>query len=336
MIIPVFLPHLGCRDRCIYCDQNIITDIRGDDLKNRIARALEKHRGPFEVGLYGGNIFNIIPEELYRLFSFFESYRGSITNFAISTKPVPLDDEVISILKENKVTTIELGIPSFNNTILETLKRKHTREDLYKAFQRLTYDGFRVALQVMVGLPHETMADIRETVDYIISLRPSFIRIYPLAFIRGTPLADMFRDESFTPIPFEDAVYRAMFIYISALRHNIKTVKMGLTDNEVIKERIVGGYYHPAFGFLVKSEAFFRALSAKIAESGLSGEITVYLNDRDTSHLLGHKRINISRFHGAGITIARVASDVPPGSFIVKSDTSEIKGTIFDAIPREI
>jgi histone acetyltransferase (RNA polymerase elongator complex component) len=186
----------------------------------------------------------------------------------------------------------------------------------------------------MVGLPHETMEDIRETVAKIISLKPAYIRIYPLAFINGTPLADMYKERKFVPITFDKAIHRAMLIYLNALQHEIKTVKIGLTDNEVIKEKIIGGYYHPAFGFLVKSEAFSHAVMAKIAETSFRGEVTVSLNNRDIPHLLGHKRSNIIRFNKASLSITWQVNDIPTGTFILKYGGKETAGNIFDALSR--
>lgn len=332
MIIPVFLPHLGCRDRCIYCDQDTITDIGQEELRGRIAQSLSHRKGPFEVGLYGGNIFGIEPKALRRLFSCFEVYRDNIANFRISTKPVPLDREIIGILKENRVTTIELGIPSFNDRILAALNRRHTADDLRLAFARLSAEGFQVALQVMVGLPNETKEDIRETAEQVIQLSSCYLRIYPLVFLRETPLGRMAEAHQFTTISFEEAVKRTLFIYLTALRHGIRTVKMGLTDNEVIKERIIGGFYHPAFGFLVKSAAFYRAVRATIVQGGLKGEVFVSLNDRDVPHLVGHKRSNLIEFQKAGLSITLERADIPPGAFVVRSHGSEAAGTIFDAL----
>jgi len=267
-----------------------------------------------------------------RLFSYFDGYTPVITNFRISTKPVLLDNEIITILKENRVTVIELGIPSFNNKILKFLNRRHTAADLINAFNVLTDEGFQVALQVMVGLPYETMNDIRETAANIVDLKPSYMRIYPLTFISGTPLADTYKAGEFSVITFEEAVHRAMFLYLNALQHGVKTVKMGLTDNEVIKDRIVGGYYHPAFGHLVKSEAFYRAIMAKLTQARLDGEVTISLNNRDIPHLLGHKRNNIRRLHEAGISITWQTKDIPIGTFIMKSSKKAVFGDVFDAL----
>jgi histone acetyltransferase (RNA polymerase elongator complex component) len=332
MIVPIFLPHLGCQDRCIYCDQDIITDIGGEDLQTRIDQVLARQKGSFEVGLYGGNIFGLKPEAIKRLFSYFESYTSVITNFRISTKPVPLDHETITILKENRVTIIELGMPTFNDQILKLLNRQHTAADLQNSFSILEGEGFQVALQVMVGLPYETMDDIRETTTSIINLKPAYIRIYPLTFISDTSLADMYKAGEFSTITLEEAVHRVMLIYLNALQHGVTTVKMGLTDNEVIKDRIIGGYYHPAFGHLVKSEVFYRAIMAKLTQARFDGEVTISLNNRDIPHLLGHKRNNISRFYGAGISITWQTKDIPIGTFIMKYSKKEMFGDVFDAL----
>jgi hypothetical protein len=142
----------------------------------------------------------------------------------------------------------------------------------------------------------------------------------------------MYKAQKFVPITFDEAIHRGMLIYLNALQHEIKTVKMGLTDNEVIKETIIGGYYHPAFGFLVKSEVFFHAVMAKIAETGFSGEVTVSLNNSDITHLLGHKRFNISRFQEAGISITWQTMDIPSGTFLLRCRHKETSGNVFDAL----
>ena len=57
MIVPVFLPHIGCGERCIYCNQDIITNNPGDmRVETRIAQSLASVEGPVEAALYGGNI----------------------------------------------------------------------------------------------------------------------------------------------------------------------------------------------------------------------------------------------------------------------------------------
>jgi histone acetyltransferase (RNA polymerase elongator complex component) len=302
------------------------------DLPSLIQKSLEKINVDFEVGLFGGNIFNVESSVLKMLFQYFDKFSERILNFRISTKPIPLNAEIIRILKENKVTVVELGIPVFNDAILEKLNRGHTVEDFYRAFYLLKNEGFHVALQVMVGLPDETMEDIKETARQIIRLTPHYIRIYPLVVLKNTPLHRMYKEGLFVPIQFEEAIERATYIYINALRHNIKTVKMGLTDNELIKESIVAGQFHPAFGYMVKSHAFYLAIKTNIDAASIKGDVIVKLNSADIPHLIGHKRMNIEMFKERGIYIAWEKQDIERGSFILCSNSTIIKGTIFNVL----
>ncbi|HEY3275927.1 MAG TPA: radical SAM protein [Syntrophorhabdaceae bacterium] len=332
MIVPIFLPHLGCGDRCIYCDQTFITHVGSGDMAAMVARYLGPVEGSIEVGLYGGNIFGLDPAALTRLFRFFDPYRDKISGFRLSTRPVPLTDETIQIMKENRVTQIELGAPCFNDPILHILNRRHTAADVKESFARLKAQGFQVALQVMVGLPEETMADIVDTADNLLLLAPDYVRVYPLAVLMGTPLETMYREGRFIPLSFEESVTRTAYIYLRCLQRSIKVVKMGLTDNEVIKERVVAGFHHPSFGYVVKSRAFCLAVIARIREKGMRGSITVEVNKKDVPHLVGHKRSNMGSFSKEGVEVAWQTGERREGSFLITYGTDRVEGSVFDAL----
>lgn len=333
MIVPIFLPHLGCRERCSYCNQEYITDLRNSDLQAVIAKSCSVHEGPFEVGLFGGNIFGITPDQLQKLFSYFDAWMNSITNFRISTKPVPFKREIIDILKTKRVTVIELGIPTFNNKILSKLNRHHTAEDLLSTYTALVKEGFHVALQFMTGLPEETTNDIQGTVNHMIRLKPHYIRIYPLVVLEDTDLGRLYKNNAFLPVPFQEALDRTVLIYLHALKHDIKVVKMGLTDNEIIKEKILAGQYHPAYGYMVKARAFYLAILAKLCTVPVKGNnITVSLNHRDIPHLLGYKRMQVSCFEEEGLHIQWERAEIDGNTFILHYDGQAISGSIFDAL----
>jgi hypothetical protein len=329
MIVPVFLPHLGCHDRCIYCNQVFITEVEDSLILDLVERTLPR-RGRYEVGLFGGNIFGLTPGQLERLFSFFDPYREWIINFRISTKPVPLDEEILTILKLNGVTLIELGTPTLNDAILHVLNRKHSASEFFEAYSLLREEGFEVAMQVMIGLPGETSEDLQAMAAAVTDLQPSYIRVYPLVVLEETPLEKLYREGSFLPLSLEEAVARSVFLYLSATRAGIPVVKMGLTDNEVLKERIIAGPFHGAFGFLVKSEAFYLAVRALIAAEGMEGQILVSLNSRDIPHLIGDRRRNMVRFREDDLTITWEAAPITVGSFRLTSGGVTTEGSIYD------
>ncbi len=330
MVVPVFLPHSGCNERCIYCHQGYITDIGEKSFKERVDSALQGRVEPCEVGLFGGNIFGMEPASLERLFSCFDEHRGVVKSFRLSTKPVPLRDETIAILRRNGVDIIELGIPTFNDAILAAVNRAHTAEDLFLAYERLGGEGFRLALQFMVGLPGESQGDIEETVANMIRLRPVYIRIYPLVVLRNTPLFALYSRGDFVPIPFDEALDRACLIYLNAMKHNIDVVNVGLTDNEMVRDMVAGGFYHPAYGFLVQSRIFLRAVEGALKRLDGPKEITVILHNNDIPLLVGHRRENLSRFAAMGLKLRWEPSGERRGAFEIVSGTQRVEASVAD------
>jgi hypothetical protein len=184
----------------------------------------------------------------------------------------------------------------------------------------------------MVGLPDETYKDLEETARSVDALAPAFIRIYPLCVIEDTPLFESFRHGNFLPDSLEVAVTKAAYIYIRALDKGIRTIKMGLTDNDVLRQKVAAGPHHPAFGYLVKSEAFYLAVVKACTGNGLSGEVRVLLNRRDIPHLVGPKRLNVQRLKEKGIEPVWSAVETPAGCFVVTAAGKKASGSLTDAL----
>lgn len=329
MVVPVFLPHLGCVERCIYCHQGYITGAGDAGIRARIDAAFAGRTEPCDAGLFGGSIFGIEPGALEDIFGLFQPYRGLIRNFRLSTKPVPLRDETIAVLKKNGVSLIELGIPTFNDRTLVALNRAHTGEDLFRAYDRLKNEGFALALQFMVGLPGETEADIDETIRKMVLLQPAYIRIYPLVVLENTPLHSLYRSGEFVPDNFDAVLDRACRIYVHAVRNGIGVANVGLTDNELVRDMVAGGFYHPAYGFLVQSRIFINAVEEILREFESPAEITVIVHKSDVPLLIGHKRENIRRLAAQGITVHWEPSGTERGKFTIRSGGMMVNGSAF-------
>ncbi len=334
MILPVFLPHYGCGQRCTYCNQDHITNSEKDgSIEDRVARLLGSRSNPVEVALYGGNMLGLNRTRLEGLLRLFEPYRDKIAGLRISTKPVVPDMEVIGLLKKYGVRTIELGIPTFNDDILTALKRGHTADDLFTTYRTLREEGFETGLQVMVGLPGETPRDVRETARTVTFLAPAFIRIYPLLVLQDTGLYQDFKSGCFSPDTIESAVAKAVFISVTAWNYRIRTIKMGLTENDVLKEKIAAGPFHPAFGYLVKSEAFCLALLHTCAASAIRGDIRLAVHPRDVAHLTGHKASNLAKIKASGIFPTwEEDRTLEEGHFLIASGGKRVQGSLADAL----
>jgi hypothetical protein len=333
MIAPIFLPHLGCGQRCSYCNQDHITGGQSAPLEERIAGLFATLSRPAEVALYGGDILGLPPGEIEVLFRLLDPYRDKIAAVRISVRPRAVAPGVVSLLRRYGVRTIEIGAPTFNDAVLARLNRGHTAEDARRACSFWRDAGFETGLQVMVGLPGETADDVRHTAANIIDLAPAFIRIYPLVVVEDTPLCGEFRAGRFAPDALETAVEKSAFIYVSAWTRGIRTIKMGLTANEALREKTAAGPFHPAFGYLVKSEAFCRAVLAQAASAGFAGDVRLSVNRRDIAHITGYRRANVGRLTEAGIAPEwREAVGIEEGRFVIESGGKTAAGSLADAL----
>ena len=127
-IIPIFIPHLGCPCRCVFCNQQKITArakaVSTDEVRETVDRYLstleELDPGEIEIAFYGGS-FTAIPIEMQTAYlkvanEYIE--QGQVSSLHISTRPDCIDDEILSNLRHYNVSTIELGVQSFNDEVL--------------------------------------------------------------------------------------------------------------------------------------------------------------------------------------------------------------------------
>ena len=84
---------------------------------------------------------------------------GKVGSIRISTRPDYINKEILKRLKKYNVKTIELGVQSSNNYILQKAGRGHTFEDVKRASKMIRWRGFKLGHQMMVGLPESTRID---------------------------------------------------------------------------------------------------------------------------------------------------------------------------------
>jgi histone acetyltransferase (RNA polymerase elongator complex component) len=336
MIVPVFLPHLGCKTRCIYCNQNHIThEASPDNITSQLLRLFSYVNHPVEVALYGGNPFGLDVDTLNELFGYFKPFTDRIEGFRISAKPGPVSNAMIDVLKTHNVKTIELGIPSVNNSILRSLNRGHTAEEAISTYAILSQEGFKMGIQLMVGLPEENYHDLTDAIKFVRECKPSYVRIYPLLIIEDTLLCHQYNHGGFRPDSIETAIHKTSLLYASCWKSKIRVIKMGLTENDVLKEKIVAGPYHPAFGYIVKSNVYLNALEEKCLSGGIKGQVIVHLNSKDVAHLVGLKRSNIEKLARNGIFVKwSTDTELNIGHFILEAHKIKIAGNLSDSIPR--
>ena len=141
-VIPVFVPHLGCPNDCVFCNQKSISgqkkNITKEDARKTIDYFLENIKdkeGEKEIAFFGGSFTGIDEKIQNELLELANEYikKGQVSSIRISTRPDYINKEILKRLKKYKVKTIELGVQSANNYILNRAERRHTFEDVRKA-----------------------------------------------------------------------------------------------------------------------------------------------------------------------------------------------------------
>ena len=141
-IIPIFVPHLGCPNDCIFCNQKSISGQKSNMTKEKAKeiienylKSIDKENAQIEIAFFGGSFTAIEEErqeELLQVASEFVK-SGQVSSIRVSTRPDAIDKNILKRLKKYKVKTIELGVQSSNNYILKRINRGHTFEDVKRA-----------------------------------------------------------------------------------------------------------------------------------------------------------------------------------------------------------
>lgn len=303
------MPHLGCPNDCIFCNQKSISgqkkNMTKEQAKNIIDNYLENlndSEALIEIAFFGGS-FTAINEELQNeLLELAYTYvkSGKVESIRISTRPDYIDKNILKRLKKYKVKTIELGVQSANDFVLKRANRGHTFEDVKRASKLIRWYGFRLGHQMMVGLPESTRQDEINTAKALIKLKPKMVRIYPVLVVKNTKLEKEYENGIYKALPLPQAVETCKQLVRMFSDKNIDIIRVGLQNTDEIsdpsseKSEVVAGPYHPAFRQLVESGLWYDAIVEKIKKLNVKvKEVQVTVNPLDVNNVIGHKKDNV-------------------------------------------
>ncbi len=304
LIIPIFVIHKGCPNRCVFCNERIAAGNYSDRTTGETVRAvcnlhLEKGNRKFDqIAFYGGNFTGIDRAHQIELLKAAQDYvdKGMIGSIRLSTRPDYIDDERVALITGYGVSTVEIGAQSMVDEVLEASGRGHSSEDVRKAVRLLKEAGIETGVHLMAGLPGDSRDRFGYTVNEIISLKPDMVRIHPTIVFKDTPLEDAYREGRYLPITLEDAVELCKGALLKFQGAGIPVIRLGLhTTKEMMSdENIIAGPFHPAFKSLVEGSIFLD-MAKELLKSmyGGSRDVIFSVSPRDVSNFRGMKSCNI-------------------------------------------
>lgn len=194
-MIYVHIPF--CRKACHYCDFHFSTNL---SLVEKMADAIAeegrlwadawKAQGPPKTLYLGGGTPSILPAET--LARMLEGLRTSydlsgITELTLEANPDDVTPEMAQTWQVLGITRVSLGVQSLNEEVLAGLNRSHTAAQALQAVAWLKEAGLpEISVDLIFGLPGQTMAGLQEDVERMLALEVPHISLYGLTIEERT------------------------------------------------------------------------------------------------------------------------------------------------------
>jgi histone acetyltransferase (RNA polymerase elongator complex component) len=306
--IPIFIPHLGCPNTCVFCNQRTISGVREfniSSVRDTIDASLKtlKTGQSAEIAFFGGSFTGIDRNLMIELLSIANEYieGGRVHSIRCSTRPDYISAEILDILKKYNVSVIELGLQSISDRVLKASKRGHSSNDSIAACKMICECGFTLVGQMMIGLPGSTLQDEIETAKFIVNFGAEYARIYPTIVFHDTELCQMTREMSYFPLEISDAIARTAAVMRTFISGGVEVIRIGLcsSDNLLSDKTYFKGPYHSAFGELVIGEIYYEIILSELLKKVKKDTVaaTVYIPKGELSKVIGQKRKNLIRLH---------------------------------------
>ncbi len=142
--IAFFVPHLGCPHVCSFCDQRSISGAsrqpQPQEVREVCGHALkhmtQQQRQNTEIAFFGGSFTAIDRETMLGLLEAAAPFcgAGKLAGIRISTRPDAVSEEILRLLRQYRVSAVELGAQSMDDRVLALNRRGHTAAQTIEAF----------------------------------------------------------------------------------------------------------------------------------------------------------------------------------------------------------
>lgn len=307
--IPVFIPHLGCNNECVFCNQRKISGnlkIQSlDEIRIDIEKHLEyfKDKKKIQIAFFGGSFTGIPIKQQIEYLEIANEYIKSnqVESIRISTRPDYISIPIVKMLKKYNVKTIELGVQSMSNMVLQSSKRGHTAADVIKAAIIINLLNIELGFQVMVGLPKSTLQLEIMTISKLLRFNPKQLRIYPVYVLEKSKLYDMYLEKKYIPLNVDEAAKRTAEIIKICKSTDVQIIRIGLQSTDEISSnnsKIVGPV-SDNFAEYALSRVVLERLEKEVINSievdnvnNTNKKIEIIVNKKYISIVVGPKKVN--------------------------------------------
>lgn len=267
--IGVYVHIPFCLAKCSYCA--FVSQAGAGNLHSRYVAALCREitaaGGDFSVRdadtvFFGGGT----PTSLVttQLISVLQALRNSIrltadAEISVEANPGTVDPKSLTQMRKAGFNRISIGVQSFDDRVLTAVGRIHRSNDAKKSIREARRAGFEnVSIDLMYGLPEQTLTSWIETLEMAVSLRPDHISAYGLKLEKGTPLeaAVSAGHSALPPEEEEEAMYDALNTFLPQQGFSRYEISNYAHEGSECRHNLKYWKFRPYRGFGVAAHSF--------------------------------------------------------------------------------
>jgi len=308
--IPIFIPELACPHQCVFCNQEKISNTFTVPKPNEIHKIIDSYletipqNREINIAFFGGSFTGIPLDEMTAYLKEAHKYivSGKVHGIRLSTKPDYISEEILDVLEKYGVTAIELGAQSTNDKILVKSGRGHKFDAIENAVELIKKRNFELGLQMMLGLPYDTLELSIQTAKDIVRLKADTTRIYPTVVVEGTVLEKMYKRGDYKVLSLDEAVVWSKEVLKIFNEAGIKVLRVGLHPSEELElgKSLVAGPIHPSFKEMVLSSLWNDILFQKIDKKS---EVQISVSSKQLNYAIGYKGSNRNELISKGYNV---------------------------------
>ena len=191
-----------CPSTCLYCSftsnpifkykdkiKNYLQAIK-KELEWDVSHMSDRYLDTIYIG--GGTPTTLSPEELDELLGYITNIlpMENVREFTIEAgRADSITEEKLDVIKKYPITRISVNPQTMSDKTLKTIGRNHTVQQFIDAFNLVREAGFdNINSDIILGLPGETVEDVKHTIDELIKLAPDSLTVHSLAIKRASRL----------------------------------------------------------------------------------------------------------------------------------------------------
>lgn len=218
-----------CKQKCFYCDfcsfanKNEMQEKYVEAVINEIKNITHKEKYTVTTIYFGGGTPSVLnPEYIKNILQEIESSFKILDDaeITIEINPGTVNEEKLKKYKEYGINRLSIGLQSANDKILKKIGRIHDYKQFEETFFYARKCGFKnINVDLMIGLPTQTIEDVKQTLEKIIQKNPEHISVYSLIIEEGTIIEKLI-NENKLQLPDEETERIMYWTVVNELKEN--------------------------------------------------------------------------------------------------------------------